>query len=573
MRQLQLLLVAGILVWLQVVLPQLLLADQKDEKLVITADEIRAMQVLKISEVLNRIPGIKAGETSVSIRGSGNVKVFLDGRSINDPTSFSGSVKWSMISLDTIKKIEVIKGGGGTAYGDNTGGGVIVITTKSAQRLGGTVGGYWGDNGQKNASLNLSGRKNNVSASLTSGYESYDGFTVNGDKTRRRLGTRIDYRASQNISLFLSGEYNDEKKGLRGYPEKRTPNSRKNYDDWSWLFGQRYGDMTGRTYYSTSRTVSEDPDKDLYASLEVVKAGQSLQAPFALPFFGRVESGAGYEWRRASGNRFTTTDEEQAWFFLSKTLCKDATPWSFFMGIRTNYYSNFSNTLNPEVKAGYSRDSFSFELSASRSSNLPTFRQRFYESSVTRPNPDLQMERAMNYALSFSVMPDSSLSIDASVFHRDITDRITYVRKPDNTGRYENFGQVTYQGAEVSVTWALSDIVEVSPSYSYLHALNEETGYWLPAKPFHTVLMEVVIQPFTGFSFRTTAKFTGKVYTNAGNTSTIPGYTVVDARADYSLDKLTFYCDIDNLLDERYLYVDGFDAPPREFVVGMNYTF
>ncbi len=111
-------------------------------------------------------------------------------------------------------------------------------------------------------------------------------------------------------------------------------------------------------------------------------------------------------------------------------------------------------------------------------------------SSVTRPSPDLQMEQAANYALSLSVVPNSAFSFDASVFHRDITDRIT-----------------------------------------------------------------------------------GKVFTRSDNSGYIPGYTVVNARADYSAGDLTVYCDIDNLLNDIYLYVDGYDAPPREWVVGMNYNF
>ena len=548
-------------------------ADKQKFRTIITAEEIRAMNVMKISDLMNRIPGVKAGETSVSIRGSSNVKVLLDGRSINDPTSRSGAVKWSMISLDTIKKIEVYKGSGSTSYGDNTGGGVIIITTKSADRLGGTAGGYFGNNGQRSATLNLQGRKNSMSATFSAGHETYDGFTVNDDKTRNRLSGRVDYRFTPRFSLFLSGEYNDEKKGLRGYPERRTPNSRKEFDASSFLLGQKYGAVTGRTWYSSSKTVTTDPDRSLYASLEVLKAGQKINAPFVLPWFGEINGGTGYEWQRASGINFSTAREERAWVFAEKKLEWTESPWSCLLGIRANYYSKFHNTLNPELRVGYARKNYDLAFTANRSSNLPTFRQRYYESSVTKPNPALQMEKAMNYAFSLSARPDSVFSFDASVFHRNIRDRITYVRKPDNTGRYENFGKVTYQGVETSLKWTPSSWVDIVPSYTYLHALNEETGYWLPAKPFHTILTDIVIRPFRDFSLRVLAKYTGQVYVRSDNSETIPAYTVVDVRADYQYGPVRFYIDIDNLLDEEYLYVDGYDAPPREWFIGMNYNF
>ncbi len=548
-------------------------ADKQELRTVITAEEIRVMNVMKISDLMNRIPGVKAGDTSVSIRGSSNVKVLLDGRSINDPTSRSGAVKWSMISLDTIEKIEVYKGSGSTSYGDNTGGGVIIITTKSADRLGGTAGGYFGNNGQRSATLNLQGGKNDLSATFSAGHETYDGFTVNDDKTRNRLSGRVDYRFTPRFSLFLSGEYNDEKKGLRGYPERRTPNSRKDFDASSLLFGQRYGAVTGRTWYSSSKTVTTDPDKNLYASLEVLKAGQKINAPLVLPWFGEIDGGTGYEWQRASGINFSTAREERAWVFAQKKLEWAESSWSCLLGMRANYYSKFQNTLNPELKVGYAKKNYDLVFTASRSNNLPTFRQRYYESSTTKPNPDLQMEKAVNYAFSLSVRPDSVFSFDTSVFHRNIRDRITYVRTPDNTGSYENFGKVNYQGIEASVKWAPFAQVEVNPSYIYLHALNEETGYWLPAKPFHTVLTDMIVKPLTGLSLRLSARYTGKVYVLSDNSESIPSYTVVDIRADYQYGSVGFYLDIDNLLDEEYLYVDGYDAPPREWLIGMNYSF
>jgi len=36
---------------------------------------------------------------------------------------------------------------------------------------------------------------------------------------------------------------------------------------------------------------------------------------------------------------------------------------------------------------------------------------------------------------------------------------------------------------------------------------------------------------------------------------------------------MQFHIDVDNLLDREYLYVDGYDAPPREWEIGMNYIF
>ncbi len=56
--------------------------------------------------------------------------MILDGRTINDPTSSFGGVKWEAVPLKRISKIEVIKGGSSIVHGDNASGGVIIITSK-----------------------------------------------------------------------------------------------------------------------------------------------------------------------------------------------------------------------------------------------------------------------------------------------------------------------------------------------------------------------------------------------------------------------------------------------------------
>ena len=106
----------------------------KSGKLVVSRKEIQNMNVQNIPELLSRLSGIKAGDSSVTIRGSTEVKVFLNDMPINDPTSSHGGIRWDMISLEEVESITVYKGG--TAeYGQDSSGGAVLITTSNTNGL------------------------------------------------------------------------------------------------------------------------------------------------------------------------------------------------------------------------------------------------------------------------------------------------------------------------------------------------------------------------------------------------------------------------------------------------------
>ena len=127
---------------------------EESDKIVVTAQEIEKMNVRTVPDLLNQIPGVNAGESSVSLRGSSMVKVILDGRTINDSTSGHRAVKWDMVSVNNIDKIEIYKGDGGVEFGDDSSGGVIYITTKRAKGSHGNIETYGGNLATKNCNMN-----------------------------------------------------------------------------------------------------------------------------------------------------------------------------------------------------------------------------------------------------------------------------------------------------------------------------------------------------------------------------------------------------------------------------------
>ena len=116
---------------------------------VINQDDIRRSGALNIPDLLRMVPGldvaqIDAGKWAISARGfngqySNKLLVLIDGRTVYTPI-FAG-VFWDSqnVPLDTIERIEVIRGPGAAVWGSNAVNGVINIITQNA---GETQGGY-----------------------------------------------------------------------------------------------------------------------------------------------------------------------------------------------------------------------------------------------------------------------------------------------------------------------------------------------------------------------------------------------------------------------------------------------
>ena len=132
---------------------------------VITRDDIRNSPardlpgILKSSAgvVVRALSGSLGIDSTIDIRGFGesagsNTLILLDGQRLN-PIDL-GSINWSAIPLDSVERIEILRGTGSVQYGDKATGGVVnIITDKSGHpRFGATLG--VGSYGTQTADLN-----------------------------------------------------------------------------------------------------------------------------------------------------------------------------------------------------------------------------------------------------------------------------------------------------------------------------------------------------------------------------------------------------------------------------------
>lgn len=117
---------------------------------VIGADEIRRSGHRRLADVLRLVPGLHVGQIDSGkrvvsarngmLRFSSTMLVMVDGRHVYTP--LYGGVRWEQLDLplETIERIEIVRGPGGALWGANAVDGIVHVITRPAAADDGTQG-------------------------------------------------------------------------------------------------------------------------------------------------------------------------------------------------------------------------------------------------------------------------------------------------------------------------------------------------------------------------------------------------------------------------------------------------
>jgi len=214
------------------------LRDVPTNVTVLTREQIERSAARTVDDLLRQVPGFSLFRRSsslvthptaqgVSLRGIGpsgvsRTLVLLDGVPFNDP--FGGWVYWSKLPLESIDRIEVVRGGGSVAYGNYALGGVInIVTRRPEARAGQTKL----DLGTRNT-VEWDGLASHIAGPwglavegnvfTTDGYkivraDQRGAIDIAADSSHQTFNGRLEYQPSSSRSLFLAGSFFNEQRG------------------------------------------------------------------------------------------------------------------------------------------------------------------------------------------------------------------------------------------------------------------------------------------------------------------------------------------------------------------------
>src|SRR5262245_33034648 len=213
-------------------------ADAPANVTVLTREDISLSPSLTLDDLLRQVPGFSLFRRSsslvthpttqgLSLRGIGpsgtsRALVLVDGIPAND--AFGGWVYWDRIPLQGIQQVEVVRGGGSSAWGNYAIGGVVHVLTRRPTERGVFFDGSYGTQNTMNFDLLVNEVQGPFRVALEGNYFKTDGYFVVKDSRRGAIDIEADSRhvsfngraemvLSPEASLFISGTYFDEDRG------------------------------------------------------------------------------------------------------------------------------------------------------------------------------------------------------------------------------------------------------------------------------------------------------------------------------------------------------------------------
>jgi len=586
---------------------------------VLTAEEIKASQVIDVSTLLAQTAGVSfsrnggvGGSTSLRIRGAetDQTLVIIDGVKLNDPSSSGGGYNFANLLAGDIDRIEILRGAQSTLWGSQAIGGIVDITTAQPQKPveaslsaeGGSMGTSYFRGGVGGRTERLAWR---LAASRydTDGVSSYrygsekDGYENTG------LSGRALFHATDALSFDLRGVYSKGKNDFDGFlTDSRDYGETEDFIGYAGvnfdLFG---GALSNRIAYAYTRTDRQNFNPDQAVTTTTFDArGENkrweyqgvwkINEAWTATFGGETEDA---RMRTASPSAFdphppvvrAKVGLEGLYAQVQGELVAGL---NLTAGVRRDSHDTFGDNTLGQIAAAWSLNDGATILRASfgQGFKAPTLYQLYSEYG----NTNLDAEEADGWDVGVQQRLADRFVIRATWFQRKTENQIEYVScsSPADAmclvngvmrwGYYDNIARAKAKGVELEGTADLGPL-QVAANYTWTEAKNDAEGTatygkLLPRRPEHQANIQVAYTWANQATLGGAIRYVGKAYDNAANTNVLQSYALLDLRASYPVnDTFELYGRVENALDEDYETTRNYGSPGRGAYVGVRARF
>lgn len=583
---------------------------------VITSEQIKAMQVGNISELLDTVAGISvvqqggAGQnTSVFMRGtnSNHTLILVDGVRINSATL--GTTNLTAISPSQIERIEIVKGPRAALWGSDAIGGVIQVFTKQLHTGEGNITVGTGSNGliQADAAIGVGNNKHNLTIGVST--ESSDGFNayttdpfpydINEDDDdgydRFSVSAVGNSQLTNTMSLHLVSRFESGNSEFdASYPDSpcwfdetiacpALYANEQDHENYSVKIASRYqgGNLFSELSLATIQDEGESfgnettpskitTERDQVSFINQYQFSNNTSFSLGLDYYIEEISNSADLDTWVPG--FQTWDEEerdvsavfiQAQHQQGKLLLEGAA--------RHDDIENLDAETTYNASIGYQiNDNLLVSVTRGTGFKAPTFNDLYWPGSG---NPDLQPEKITNNEIlirhQFSSTNLSS-KVEISAFDSEIDNLIAWA--PNESGLWQpaNINSAEVSGVEASLMLNVGNLSN-QLNLAFVDAQDSETGDKLLRRPEVTATYSLGYH-WQSFAFNSVVSYRDESV-DAGDVK-LDSYVLVDLGVSYqATNNISLNAKVNNIFDETYETSLNYFADGTNYKASVTYSF
>ncbi|MEN6566244.1 MAG: TonB-dependent receptor [Veillonellales bacterium] len=474
---------------------------------VITRQEIQNSGATTVTDILDRQIGfsnmsygpsgrdygMSSGRTIIRGLDKGTL-VMVNGAPMN-LLNYNGS---EVIPLDSVERIEIVRGSSSTLYGSEAIGGVVNIITRKAgavkprTTVATTVGNYdkqW-SLAQEDDKLNVYVSREYIGNVDQTGRvfptSKYFWKLDSGNKNSAFITANLTDKLTMNW-LYSELDSNRAKVPVHGYTDNTAYHYEDTRDSLNFVYDDKAAKVKSVLFYNVRDLdgYSGKPGKARTPisseTLKTYNFGMDTQKTWSLRdnkdslIAGLTVSKENFRNKLNSG---LTADRTNTSFYSSYSY--QATPrFTAIIGAREQVIADYAkdqNVFAPQFQTLYKVNArTSWYTNIGKAFEMPPLNQYFtYQGSYSGLKP----QRGWTYETGFKIM-DGSSSWKTALFHMDIKDKFKWMKNPDNSDYLSNSGDFHNTGVEVEYQRNLNDHWQYNLAASYSNPEVNDTGKWV----------------------------------------------------------------------------------------------
>lgn len=556
------------------------LQDVNASVTVLDRADIELLQPKDFVALLQLVPGIQIARSgsrgqvsSIFVRGSRtqHTLVLIDG--VRTGSATLGYQDLTMLPIELIEKVEVIRGARAAHYGSDAISGVIAITTRQVKSTELNV--KTGSNGLAETAVH--GRYQVDAAQLFAsvGYSRADGIHVLDKADPDRDGFQQRFAklgASAETALGFLQWNSQLNRGASEYDASPTwggtdeSKSQQDLHQLQWRYPQQLGanrQVSHQAHLAFSRDDSLNFGNNSAATrYETVRQELDYQASYALSSALNVLAGLSHINAEVESlsTQYTKTDRISNSVFIGTDA--QFGDWSTDLVLRNDNVSAYGSNNSYQWGVAYQLIApVQLRFNQGTGFKVPTFNALFWPGSG---NPDLLPEESLSRELGLRYQ--GAFQLDVVHFRRDLTNMIVYNSKARQS---QNIGLAQVDGFEYSLSKTLAGVYhQLDLTYANPQDLSNNSA--VPNIPKQKLTYLASYQ-WDAWQFSGNLQQRDRLRNAADTQTVLSSVLLMGAGVSYDWSKdLTIRLTLDNLLDKTYQTNLGYLQPGREFSLSVQ---